>query len=53
MKKVYIQPEAELLNLAILEDFLNCSPDTSADVDDNTIQGEGDPENGYEGDKWE
>lgn len=44
MRKAYIQPEAELLSLALLEDFLSNSSDPSDE--DVTINGDS---NGVEG----
>lgn len=44
MKKAYIQPEAELLSLALLEDFLSGSSEPSDDdvtVNGGTSGGEG------------
>lgn len=35
MRKAYIQPDAELLNLKSIEDFLVLSPDNPLDPDDN------------------
>lgn len=52
MKKVYIQPEAELLSLALLEDFLTGSTEEPSDEDvtvggsTNTGSGEGSGDSG-------
>ena len=40
MKKAYIQPEAEILSLASLEDFLTAS--TGKDTGDGWEEGDGD-----------
>ena len=51
MKKVYIQPEAQLLSLAALEDFLAASPDLEGETNpswgDENVGGGGDDYN-----KW-
>lgn len=39
MRKAYIQPEAELLSLALLEDFLSGSNDDNITDDDVTVSG--------------
>ena len=49
MKKTYIQPEAELLSLASLEDFLDASPVAS----DETVSDSNWTENGdLSNDDW-
>lgn len=58
MRKFYIQPEAELLNLALLEDFLAASNDEPTDEDvtiggNGTVGGgEGGSDNNDAGDSW-
>ena len=47
MKKAYIQPEAELLSLASLEDFLDAS--TTSSTPDEWGDGDG---NDFEDSKW-
>ena len=39
MRKAYIQPDAEILSIRSLEDFLALSPDNPLDPDDNDMGG--------------
>lgn len=50
MRKAYIQPEAELLSLALLEDFLTASSDNSDITAGDSNSTENNP--GGAGDGW-
>lgn len=49
MRKAYIQPEAELISLASLEDFLDASTDKNTD---NDASGFPDSDGNDHEDKW-
>lgn len=61
MKKVYIQPEIELLTVSALDDFLINSPSQDEVVEDNNKEGANDSwleagdsdGNGYAGNEWD